>query len=164
MRCLPFFFLRFKGEPKLTETSIRGSFGYGRKRQTCGRKPAVCRDTWPVCGDHGRDGQVPQMKIQDINTLSPDEISQEIEKVRTRQRVHFQFRHRLTTVVGLRGEEAKRSRPKPIFGVSGIGSARKLKQRISSIFNTTLKKMAPGHQFSEGEDFEDRFSQVGAGH
>jgi PAS domain S-box-containing protein len=35
------------------------------------------------------------MKIQDINTLSPDEVQQEMEKARASKRVHFDFRHRL---------------------------------------------------------------------
>jgi len=38
--------------------------------------------------------QLQQMRIQDINTLSPEEITQEIEKARTDQRIHFEFRHR----------------------------------------------------------------------
>ena len=38
--------------------------------------------------------QLRQMKIQDINTLSPEEIKQEMEEVRARQRTQFQFRHR----------------------------------------------------------------------
>ena len=35
------------------------------------------------------------MRIQDFNTLSPEEIKQEMEKARTDQRIHFEFRHRL---------------------------------------------------------------------
>jgi two-component system cell cycle sensor histidine kinase/response regulator CckA len=35
-----------------------------------------------------------QMRIQDINTLSPPEVEQEIQKARTLERVHFEFRHR----------------------------------------------------------------------
>jgi PAS domain S-box-containing protein len=35
-----------------------------------------------------------EMRIQDINTLPPDEVKKEIEKVRSLERVHFEFRHR----------------------------------------------------------------------
>ncbi|MBN2124162.1 MAG: PAS domain S-box protein [Deltaproteobacteria bacterium] len=38
--------------------------------------------------------QLRQMKIQDINTLPPEEIMQEMEKARARERIHFEFRHR----------------------------------------------------------------------
>ena len=38
--------------------------------------------------------QLRQMKIQDINTLSPDEVKQEMEKARDLKRVSFEFRHR----------------------------------------------------------------------
>jgi two-component system, cell cycle sensor histidine kinase and response regulator CckA len=38
--------------------------------------------------------QLKQMTIQDINTLSPQEIKQEIEKARAHERIHFEFRHR----------------------------------------------------------------------
>jgi two-component system cell cycle sensor histidine kinase/response regulator CckA len=34
------------------------------------------------------------MRIQDINTLSPEEIKREMEKAKTNQRFHFEFRHR----------------------------------------------------------------------
>jgi PAS domain S-box-containing protein len=36
-----------------------------------------------------------QMKISDINTLSPEEIKQEMDKARTRKKIYFEFRHRL---------------------------------------------------------------------
>ena len=39
--------------------------------------------------------QLQQMRIQDINTLSPEEIKQEMEKARTNQLIHFEFHHRL---------------------------------------------------------------------
>ncbi len=39
--------------------------------------------------------QLRQMRIQDINTLSPEEINQEMEKARSNQRIHFEFLHRL---------------------------------------------------------------------
>lgn len=42
---------------------------------------------WPV-------KQLKQMKIQDINTLSPDEIREEMERARSLHRVSFEFRHR----------------------------------------------------------------------
>jgi len=35
-----------------------------------------------------------QMKIQDINTLSPEEVKEEMEKARAKKRTHFEFRHR----------------------------------------------------------------------
>ena len=35
-----------------------------------------------------------QMNIQDINTLSPDEVKEQMEKVRAEKRIHFEFRHR----------------------------------------------------------------------
>jgi PAS domain S-box-containing protein len=35
-----------------------------------------------------------QMKIQEINTLSPEDIQKEMEKVRTNKQVYFEFRHR----------------------------------------------------------------------
>jgi len=35
-----------------------------------------------------------QMKIQEINTLSPEEVKKELEKARTQKRIHFEFRHR----------------------------------------------------------------------
>ena len=38
--------------------------------------------------------QLMQMRIQDINTLSPEEVKQEMEKVRAQERVNFEFRHR----------------------------------------------------------------------
>lgn len=38
--------------------------------------------------------QLRRMRIQDINTLSPEEVKQEMEKARTRERIHFEFRHR----------------------------------------------------------------------
>jgi PAS domain S-box-containing protein len=38
--------------------------------------------------------QLRQMRIQDINTLSPGEIKQEMEKARAHERIHFEFRHR----------------------------------------------------------------------
>ncbi len=34
------------------------------------------------------------MKIQDINTLSPEEVEKEMQKVRREKRVHFEFSHR----------------------------------------------------------------------
>jgi PAS domain S-box-containing protein len=36
-----------------------------------------------------------QMKISDINTLSPAEIRQEMEKARAQKKIYFEFRHRL---------------------------------------------------------------------
>ncbi|MFP4391253.1 MAG: PAS domain S-box protein [Desulfohalobiaceae bacterium] len=39
--------------------------------------------------------QLRQMKIQQINTLSEEEIAQAMSKARTRQRVRFEFQHRL---------------------------------------------------------------------
>lgn len=39
--------------------------------------------------------QLKQMKIQEINTLSPEEIKKEMEKARINQRVQFEFRHRI---------------------------------------------------------------------
>jgi PAS domain S-box-containing protein len=39
--------------------------------------------------------QLQQMRIQDINTLSPEEIKQVMEKARTNQQIHFEFHHRL---------------------------------------------------------------------
>jgi PAS domain S-box-containing protein len=38
--------------------------------------------------------QLRRMRIQDINTLSPEEVKQEMEKARARERIHFEFRHR----------------------------------------------------------------------
>lgn len=38
--------------------------------------------------------QLRQMRIQDINTLSAEEVKQEIQKARNLKRVHFEFRHR----------------------------------------------------------------------
>jgi PAS domain S-box-containing protein len=38
--------------------------------------------------------QLLQMKIQDINTLSPDEVKQEMSKARDLEQVSFEFRHR----------------------------------------------------------------------
>jgi PAS domain S-box-containing protein len=38
--------------------------------------------------------QLQQMRIQDINTLEPEEIKQAMERARTDQRFHFEFRHR----------------------------------------------------------------------
>jgi len=35
-----------------------------------------------------------QMKIQDINTFSPEKIKEEMEKARTKKRIHFEFRHK----------------------------------------------------------------------
>jgi len=39
--------------------------------------------------------QLKQMKIQDINILSPEELNQKMKKVRAEGRGHFEFRHRL---------------------------------------------------------------------
>lgn len=39
--------------------------------------------------------QLRQMKIQDINTLPSEEVKQEMEKARSHERIHFEFRHRL---------------------------------------------------------------------
>ena len=39
--------------------------------------------------------QLQQMRIQDFNTLSLEEIKQEMEKARANQRIHFEFHHRL---------------------------------------------------------------------
>ncbi len=38
--------------------------------------------------------QLRQMKIQEINTLSPEKIKEEMEKAKTKKRIHFEFRHR----------------------------------------------------------------------
>jgi PAS domain S-box-containing protein len=35
-----------------------------------------------------------QMRIQDINTLSPEEVKTEMEKAKAHTRIHFEFRHR----------------------------------------------------------------------
>ena len=43
----------------------------------------------------GTREQLQQMRIQDFNTLSPEEIKQEMEKAKTNQRIHFEFHHRL---------------------------------------------------------------------
>ncbi len=40
------------------------------------------------------DERLKQMKIQDINTLSPEEVKEEMEKARAKKRTHFEFRHR----------------------------------------------------------------------
>ncbi len=42
---------------------------------------------WPI-------ERLKEMSIQDINTLPPDEVKKEIEKVRSLERVHFEFHHR----------------------------------------------------------------------
>ena len=39
--------------------------------------------------------QLQQMSIQDVNTLAPEEIKQEMEKARTNKRIQFNFQHRL---------------------------------------------------------------------
>ena len=39
--------------------------------------------------------QLQQMRIQDVNTLAPEEINMEMEKARTNQRIYFEFHHRL---------------------------------------------------------------------
>ncbi|MBN1474512.1 MAG: PAS domain S-box protein [Syntrophaceae bacterium] len=36
-----------------------------------------------------------QMKVTDINTLSPEEIKKEMEKANTKKKIYFEFRHRL---------------------------------------------------------------------
>jgi PAS domain S-box-containing protein len=38
--------------------------------------------------------QLKQMKIQEINTLPPEDVKKEMEKARTEKRTHFEFRHR----------------------------------------------------------------------
>jgi len=38
--------------------------------------------------------QLKQMKIQQINTLPPEEVKKEMEKVRAKKKLHFEFRHR----------------------------------------------------------------------
>ncbi|MBN1141232.1 MAG: response regulator [Deltaproteobacteria bacterium] len=40
--------------------------------------------------------QLKQMRIQDINILAPEEIRAEMEKARRMDRIHFEFRHRLS--------------------------------------------------------------------
>ncbi len=39
--------------------------------------------------------QLQRMKIQEINTLPPEEVKMEMEKARTNQRTYFEFHHRL---------------------------------------------------------------------
>ena len=39
-------------------------------------------------------GKLQQMRIQDINTLPPEAIAQEMEKARINHRIHFEFQHR----------------------------------------------------------------------
>jgi PAS domain S-box-containing protein len=39
--------------------------------------------------------QLRRMRIQDINTLSPEQVKAEKEKAKNLQRIHFEFRHRL---------------------------------------------------------------------
>ncbi len=39
--------------------------------------------------------QLRRMRIQDINTLPPEEVNTEMEKARTNQRIYFEFHHRL---------------------------------------------------------------------
>jgi PAS domain S-box-containing protein/putative nucleotidyltransferase with HDIG domain len=38
--------------------------------------------------------QLKQMKIQEINTLSPEEVKKVMEKARTKKKIHLEFRHR----------------------------------------------------------------------
>ena len=38
--------------------------------------------------------QLKRMKIQEINTLSPEEVKKKIEMVRAKKKIHFEFRHR----------------------------------------------------------------------
>jgi PAS domain S-box-containing protein len=38
--------------------------------------------------------QLKQMKIQEINTLSPEEVKKEMGKVRDKKKIHFEFSHR----------------------------------------------------------------------
>jgi len=38
--------------------------------------------------------QLTQMKVQEINTLSPEEVKKEMEKARDNKQIHFEFRHR----------------------------------------------------------------------
>ena len=38
--------------------------------------------------------QLRRMRIQDINTLSPDEVVREMQKAREQRRIYFDFRHR----------------------------------------------------------------------
>ena len=38
--------------------------------------------------------QLKQMKIQEINTLSPEEVKKEMGKARAQKKIHFEFRHR----------------------------------------------------------------------
>jgi len=40
--------------------------------------------------------QLKQMKIQEINILSPEEVKKEMEKARTKKKLHFEFCHRLS--------------------------------------------------------------------
>ncbi len=39
--------------------------------------------------------QLRQMRIQEINTLPPEEVKMEMEKARTKQRIYFEFQHQL---------------------------------------------------------------------
>ncbi|WP_372683121.1 PAS domain S-box protein [Desulfosarcina sp.] len=39
--------------------------------------------------------QLQQMRIQEINILPPEEVTLEMEKARTKQRIYFEFQHRL---------------------------------------------------------------------
>jgi len=41
--------------------------------------------------------QLRRMRIQDINTLPPDDVKREMEKARKSQRIYFEFRHRLAS-------------------------------------------------------------------
>jgi PAS domain S-box-containing protein len=38
--------------------------------------------------------QLKQMKIQEINTFSPEEVKENMEKARAEKKIHFEFRHR----------------------------------------------------------------------
>jgi len=38
--------------------------------------------------------QITHMKIQEINTLSPEDVKKEMEKARVLERIHFEFQHR----------------------------------------------------------------------
>jgi PAS domain S-box-containing protein len=44
---------------------------------------------------YGRD-RLKNMKIMDINTLSPDQVFEEMQNANSEKRIYFQFRHRLS--------------------------------------------------------------------
>ena len=107
--------------------------------------------------------QLQQMSIQDVNTLTPEEIKQEMEKARTNKRIQFEFQHRLadgsirdvevlSSKIQAKGKDLLSS---VIYDVTARKKAeralRESEQSFSQLFESAPVPMA---YVSDGDDFK----------